>query len=269
MIFKKIDGSLPTLSSNSPLCSSGLNYIVVKANGDINRCFKDPSILGDMLEVNNIIYQEVKECGVKYACDASSDQMFCTQWNVKNKKNDFFYKNPVSINWKESEDPNTVNKKHIFAVIYPTERCNFKCPYCCNYYPDDNSNERPVVSERPLQDWFKFLELLYSKYQSNVQININGGEPFIRNDIVDIISRCLDYNFECSIVTNFSVFNQLEKLLNLNHKNKNKLSLSITLHPVNKNYDFSKSLKYILLFKESGYKLRITLLGWPENKKYH
>lgn len=252
--------------NNKILCSSGSNYFVIKSDGSVNRCFNDLTNLGDMLEYPNFVRKNATECMVGYKCDASSDQMFCTQWNNPKKK-DYYENNPVCVQLKDN-DPNNLNLKESFFVIYLTDKCNFDCPYCCNYYPD-GIKERPInYNERKTEDWIKFFNILKNNLEI-VQLNFNGGEPLLRDDINDILFEAIDYNFNCSIVTNFSVFKNLDKILNKNINNKGNLQFSITLHPINVGYDFNRILKYILLFKEQGYKLRVSLLGWKDNLKYH
>jgi molybdenum cofactor biosynthesis enzyme MoaA len=253
-------------NKNKILCSSGSNYFVVKSDGSVNRCFSDLTYLGDMLEYPSFVKKKATECVVGYKCDASCDQMFCTQWNNPRKR-DFYENNPVCIKWKDN-DPNNLNLNGSFFVIYLTDKCNFNCPYCCNYYPD-GIKERPInYNERTTSDWIKFFDILKNNLNI-VQLNFNGGEPLLRDDIDIILFNALKNNFDCSLVTNFSVFKSLEKILNKDINNKENLQFSITLHPINTIYNFNKILKYILLFKECGYKIRISLLGWKENLKYH
>lgn len=252
----------------APLCTAGSNYFVVKRNGEIHKCFHDMDPIGDMLDFPNCMNKIASPCRVGYICDPSGDQMFSKQWNIPNDS--VIYKNnPVCTNWKESNNPNKINQDDCYVIIYPTEGCNFSCPYCCNYYPADEKDPRPFLpGERSKEDWFKFFDLLKNN-KKNVQINFNGGEPLLRRDISELIEKTMENNFYCSMVTNFSITKKLDQILNIKNKNYKNFSFSITLHPVNKNYNFDQILSYIKKFNNKGYKLRITILGWKDNIEHY
>lgn len=252
------------------LCTAGSNYFVVKRTGEIHKCFHDMQPIGDMLQYPFCLSKIATPCRVGYICDASSDQMFTKQWNIpENTNNKQYDKNPVCTNWKESNNPNNIKLNYNYIIIYPTEGCNFTCPYCCNYYPAKEDDPRPhFPGERSTEDWFKFFDLL-KKHCNNIQMNFNGGEPLLRKDISELINKTMENNFYCSMVTNFSVPNRLDKILNIDHKNYQNFSFSVTLHPVNKKYNFDNALKYIKLFKEKGYKIRVSILGWKDNIKHY
>ncbi|MBN1181554.1 MAG: radical SAM protein [Bacteroidales bacterium] len=82
----------------------------------------------------------------------------------------------------------------ICAAIEVTNRCNAECQYC--YIRDRKSS--PELSTKQIHfviDKLNQSELLY--------INITGGEPFLRADILEILEHCFSSNFLfCSIFSN-------------------------------------------------------------------
>ncbi|MCF7861330.1 radical SAM protein [Candidatus Woesearchaeota archaeon] len=86
-----------------------------------------------------------------------------------------------------------------------TNRCNFRCNYCNVYY---NKTE-----ELDTETIFRILEELK---QSGVQrIGFTGGEPFLRDDIGQILVKCRELGIFCGVVTNGSIIDERAKLANL------------------------------------------------------
>lgn len=251
------------IKQDNILCSSGTNYIVIKEDGQIYRCFHDLSPIGTIHNLN--LKKNATPCNVGYICDSSSDQMFCTQWNQVNKKG-YYTKNPICISWKD-KDPNQIDSNNICMIIYPTMRCNFRCSYCCNYYPSSENDIRPKYEDEiSTNQWIDFFDKIKNQYKNTV-INLNGGEPLLYKDIDILIQKIIDCNFDGSIVTNFSVFKQLDKILNV--RNIDNFKFTTTLHPINKNFNFDKILEYIIKFSNKGIKQRIVVLGWQDNIPYY
>jgi len=247
------------------LCTAGANYIIVREDGQIYKCFRDLKPIGTI--DNYQLSKNADPCRVNYICDSSSDQMFCTQWNYKPKK-DYCLDNPACTNWRDDNLDN-INLNNLYIIFYPTYRCHFGCQYCCNYYPIDENDPRPKYdNEISTKKWIKFFDEISSKFE-NIQININGGEPLLRSDINILIEKFLELNFSGSMVTNFSVFKSLDKILKIKDYKIKDFGFTITLHPSSKKFDFNQTLKYIKKFKDHKFKQRIVLLSWPDHVKYY
>jgi len=84
--------------------------------------------------------------------------------------------------------------------IEVTNKCNLKCLHCYNSSGQANNNELSTN------------ELLYVIKQLSemkvFQIELEGGEPFIRKDLFDIVKAAKD-NFKVSITTNATLINNL------------------------------------------------------------
>lgn len=73
-----------------------------------------------------------------------------------------------------------------------TQRCNFNCVYCHSY----NNN----VSSEPSLDDIAFIVNVFSSLGFR-KIRITGGEPLVRNDIVDIVRVVKQAKFDEIVMT--------------------------------------------------------------------
>lgn len=78
----------------------------------------------------------------------------------------------------------TFGRQHNYLRISLTERCNLRCQYCM---PKEGVKLTPQ-SEVLTSDEIIRLAALFAK-EGVDKIRLTGGEPTIRNDIVDLISR--------------------------------------------------------------------------------
>jgi len=76
-----------------------------------------------------------------------------------------------------------------------TSRCNLRCRYC---YFFDNPDSR--YGDLPAAEWLKFIEELGSC--SVMTVCLLGGEPFMRNDLPQIIEGIVRNRMRFSILTN-------------------------------------------------------------------
>lgn len=112
-----------------------------------------------------------------------------------------------------------------------TSLCNANCLYCFT----NSVNSLPSNNELTTSDIKTIIDKLVN---FNVKsISIGGGEPFLRNDICEIIDY-IDNRIDISITSNGSIMNEdiITRLKNSNIK------LTISLDSINK-YEFSKVRK--------------------------
>jgi cyclic pyranopterin phosphate synthase len=81
-----------------------------------------------------------------------------------------------------------------------TDRCNFDCVYCHNEgLGDTRGPQAPAEDEMTADDVVRFLEVVA---EFGVQkVKFTGGEPMLRSDLEEIVSRTPD-SFEVSLTTN-------------------------------------------------------------------
>lgn len=81
------------------------------------------------------------------------------------------------------------------AEIAITNKCNLKCRYCFHFGSDGD-----VKQELPAGEWLKFFDEL--KRIGVLNITIQGGEPFCREDLEEIIYGISQRNMRFTILTN-------------------------------------------------------------------
>lgn len=91
----------------------------------------------------------------------------------------------------------TFGRKHDYLRISMTDKCNFRCFYCMpdeniNFYP----NEKLMSADELLNIAKTFVSLGVKK------IRLTGGEPLVRKDAREIISRLSNLPVELAITTN-------------------------------------------------------------------
>ncbi len=114
-----------------------------------------------------------------------------------------------------------------------TSRCNLDCPYC--YSSDENhfelsSHEIEGITEKIIKELHPF------------EISYEGGEPFIRKDIMELIrwgveNICLGAGLGFSVLTNGSLLttDQIREISILQRKAKGLFTLQISLDSTEKN----------------------------------
>lgn len=94
-------------------------------------------------------------------------------------------------------------KKNIISVEFAiTYKCNLCCSYCILDYPSSfkESENNQVRKEMALQEIKKVFSLLNGL---NVErINLSGGEPLVRDNIIEILEDVFLNKFKVSLTTN-------------------------------------------------------------------
>ena len=74
-----------------------------------------------------------------------------------------------------------------------THRCNFTCDYC--YVPFDSYSE-----ELSTEEVIRIISLLYER--GVFSVDLTGGEPLLREDIMEILEYCNDLDIDAGLATN-------------------------------------------------------------------
>ncbi|MFA6392090.1 MAG: radical SAM protein [Patescibacteria group bacterium] len=75
-----------------------------------------------------------------------------------------------------------------FLSLVITMKCNFKCQSCSIW-------QKPFEKELEQEDWVKIIEKLTHTLKPNTFVEINGGEPLIRKDLVIFLIKELKKHF--------------------------------------------------------------------------
>ena len=86
----------------------------------------------------------------------------------------------------------TYDRKPIAAHLYVTDRCNLDCFYCTEF---DNSVPHPSLEN--LRQWIRKIHEL-----GCIRLGIQGGEPLLHPDIVEIVRYSKSLGLRTSLSTN-------------------------------------------------------------------
>lgn len=149
-----------------------------------------------------------------------------------------------------------------FIQLHLTERCNLRCRHC--YQTGNESDELSFAGIKDLTtevaDMLKTWQETYDM-KFSPSFNITGGEPFLREDLFDIISEIGNQGFEIYLLSNGILINKqkAEKLSALGVK-----GVQVSIEGPEKIHDsirgknsFASSIKGILYLLDSG--IRVTL----------
>lgn len=82
-----------------------------------------------------------------------------------------------------------------FCALSVVYRCNFRCKMC-HIWEQKNSREITIAQ------WKDFLSSLRKIADKNCQVNFAGGEPFLKENLTDLIKFAQDKEFLTAVCTN-------------------------------------------------------------------
>ena len=137
------------------------------------------------------------------------------------------------------------NLKHY--VVFTTNNCNARCPYCY----ENNGVEKPIERGMTLKTAEKVVQyILKTKKEDKFEIEWFGGEPLLNQKVISYISKRIkdelgetSDNFSSRIITNGLLFN--EDVLNKAITDWNLKSAQITLDGVEDKYNEIKRYKNV------------------------
>ena len=83
--------------------------------------------------------------------------------------------------------------KKVFVAI--TNNCNLRCKYCYHF-----TDGAPVTDDLSTREWLSFFKEL--NRCCVMRVTLEGGEPFFRNDLRELISSIIQNRMRYSILTN-------------------------------------------------------------------
>ena len=143
-----------------------------------------------------------------------------------------------------------------------TLRCNLNCKHCFVHANENIHNE--LSKEELLKVYKKFSEL------GCLELNITGGEPFIRKDILDILRESSKYFKRIFLSTNGLLIDEkiADELKNIKELDSVMISLDGTTKETHEKLrcssgSFEKALRAIKLLRER--RMRV-IIGWTINR---
>lgn len=120
---------------------------------------------------------------------------------------------------------NIVKDRISYCEWIITSKCNFNCPYC------NRLNNQDLTIEK-IKEYIDVLTGLKCKY-----VHLTGGEPTVRNDLVDIVKLLKDKNIRVGLSTNGSKsFEYYQELINAGVE---LFSISLDVHQRDLNRKFT------------------------------
>ncbi len=81
-----------------------------------------------------------------------------------------------------------------------TNQCNLRCRYCYHF-----SGPGDVAKDLPKEEWFRFFEEL--KRCAVMEVVLAGGEPFIHDDLKELIESIVENKMRFTILSNGTLIN--------------------------------------------------------------
>jgi len=157
------------------------------------------------------------------------------------------------------DDANDIEKNiHIFV----THQCNLQCPYC--YV----SAGHPLKNELNIDEWKDALIKL-AKVAPKAEITFSGGEPLVKDDILEILEYSHNLDFQNILFTNGLLINNdnidtLKKFVSLIQISLD--GLSSNTHDLTRNRgSFQKTMNSIQLIIDRNIDLDLAINITPDN----
>ena len=117
--------------------------------------------------------------------------------------------------------PNGFAFNPLSATLILTYNCNCRCKMCFYYNEDEIKNTSKIISKNKklLLTTEEILDIIDQMASMGVRVlNLHGGEPLIRRDIIEIIKYAKNKKLVVTITTNGMLINEnlAKELVNLN-----------------------------------------------------
>ena len=138
-----------------------------------------------------------------------------------------------------------------------TDRCNLRCTYCM---PAEGINYMP---ERELLSWEEMFRLTRILHEMGIKkVRITGGEPFVRNGLLDFLTNLAGLkDLEICLTTNgvfIGEYIEALKKLGVRHINLSLDSLDRDrFHQITRRDDFAKVYENLLRLIDAGFQVKI------------
>jgi len=169
--------------------------------------------------------------------------------------------------WAEVELKNAIDPNYFSVIWTPTLPCNYTCTYCgCA------AGAKKVLKEFPSStpeisptEWLSFFHKLKELYPWGY-LQTNGGEPLLSDATIPVL-KLLSDQWAINLVTNGSIkiMELVRQAMPIYTKEKDYgLSVTLSLHPTSKGFQWDGFLGKALMLKNEGYLRGINFVGYPE-----
>lgn len=150
-------------------------------------------------------------------------------------------------------------RKHNYLRISLLEKCNLRCTYCM---PADGIALSPKVNLMTAEEIFTIAETFV---KSGVdKIRLTGGEPLLRKDFPQIVSKLSDLNISLSVTTNGILIDRHIEVLKQFKVKKINLSLdtlvSAKFHSITLRNQFEKVIDNLHLLLNNDFQVKVNVV---------
>lgn len=171
----------------------GINSVgaIIWRRLDGTRTIKD--IIGEVNSRCETLPEEAEEDVIAFIRELKEKEMLITS-SVANPQ-------PGLVRSDRKTMANEFMKTPRSLDIAITNRCNLRCKYCSHF-----SSAGDVGRDLPIEEWLRFFEELNRCAVMNVCLQ--GGEPFYREDLPDIIEGIVRNRMRFSILSNGTLISE-------------------------------------------------------------
>lgn len=214
----------------------------------------------------------------------SLEAFLCEEYQWKLKKSKETYPEWISIQ-KISDIPLLPNVKEIISkgtylqnnqppiikriILDVTSKCNLKCPMC--WGPPRTIHPKTskfIDQELSLREIRKILAFMKKHFSSSI-LTINGGEPLIKKDIINILKLAKKLDYSTTLSTNWILFNQKIEILkyidaiSIPIDAATSATSKIMRPPLNNHYEIAlQTIKQINMLNKNMYIKASTVVSW-------
>ena len=159
-------------------------------------------------------------------------------------------------------------RKHNYLRISLLEKCNLRCTYCM---PADGIALSPKASLMTAEEIFSLAQIFVENGVD--KIRLTGGEPLLRKDFPEIISKLSTLETSLSITTNGILIDRHIDILKQSNIKKINLSLdtlvSSKFHSITLRNQFEKVIDNLHLLLNNDFQVKINVVlikGFNENE---
>ena len=159
-------------------------------------------------------------------------------------------------------------RKHNYLRISLLEKCNLRCTYCM---PADGIALSPKASLMTADEIFAIAQTFVENGVD--KIRLTGGEPLLRKDFPEIVSKLATLNTSLSITTNGILIDRHMEVLKQANIKKINLSLdtlvSSKFHSITLRNQFEKVIDNLHLLLNNDFEVKVNVVlmkGFNENE---
>lgn len=159
-------------------------------------------------------------------------------------------------------------RKHNYLRISLLEKCNLRCTYCM---PADGIALSPKASLMTAEEIFAIAQTFVKNGVD--KIRLTGGEPLLRKDFPEIVSKLSDLNISLSITTNGILIDRHIEVLKQFKVKKINLSLdtlvSSKFHSITLRNQFEKVIDNLHLLLNNDFEVKVNVVlmkGFNDNE---